>query len=64
MAEYIEREALSPYLFNITKRIFEIISEIPAADVAPVVHGRWMKHIKAGHCAVDAEAIPSIRGMY
>lgn len=46
MAEYIEREALvhrlkDPYLFNITPRIFEIISEIPAADVAPVVHGRW-----------------------
>ena len=46
MAEYIEREALvhrlkSPYLFNITQRIFESISEIPAADVAQVVHGRW-----------------------
>lgn len=46
MAEYIKREALvhrlkSPYLFNITPRIFEIISEIPAADVAPVVHGWW-----------------------
>ena len=46
MAEYIEREALvhrlkSPYLFNITQRIFDIISEIPAADVAQVVHGRW-----------------------
>lgn len=46
MAEYIEREALvhrlkSPYLFNITQRIFDIISEIPAADVAPVVHGQW-----------------------
>lgn len=44
MDEYIKREALvhrlkSPYLFNITQRIFEIISEIPAADVAPVVHG-------------------------
>lgn len=41
MAEYIKREALvhrlkSPYLFNITPRIFEIISEIPAADVAPI----------------------------
>ena len=49
MDEYIEREALvhrlkSPYLFNITPRIFEIISEIPAADVAPVVHGRWICH--------------------
>jgi len=44
MAEYIEREALvhrlkSPYLFNITQRIFDIISEIPSADV--VVNGRW-----------------------
>ena len=41
MAEYIKREALvhrlkSPYLFNITTKIFEIISEIPAADVAPI----------------------------
>ena len=47
MAEYIEREALvhrlkNPYLFNITQRIFDIISEIPAADVAPVVHARWI----------------------
>lgn len=41
MTEYIKREALvhrlkDPYLFNITPRIFEIISEIPAADVAPI----------------------------
>ena len=41
MDECIKREALvhrlkSPYLFNITPRIFEIISEIPAADVAPI----------------------------
>lgn len=41
MDEYIKRETLvhrlkSPYLFNITQRIFEIISEIPAADVAPI----------------------------
>lgn len=54
MAEYIKREALvhrlkSPYLFNITQRIFEIISEIPAADVAPVVHGRWISWEKAGN---------------
>lgn len=53
MAEYIEREALvhrlkSPYLFNITQRIFDIISEIPAADVAPVVYGRWVTHYRSG----------------
>ena len=46
MPEYIERKALvhrlkDPYLFNITPRIFEIISEIPTADVAPVVHTQW-----------------------
>lgn len=47
MPEYIEREALvhrlkNPYLFNITPRIFEIISEIPAADVVPVRHAEWV----------------------
>ena len=26
----------------------DIIEDAPAADVAPVVHGRWMKHIKGG----------------
>ena len=49
MAEYIKREALvhrlkSPYLFNITQRIFDIISEIPAADVAPVVRCKDCVH--------------------
>ena len=49
MAEYIPREALvhrlkNPYLFNITQRIFDIISEIPAADVAPVTRCKDCKH--------------------
>ena len=49
MVEYIKRETLvhrlkNPYLFNITQRIFEIISEIPAADVAPVVRCKDCKH--------------------
>lgn len=53
MAEYIKKETLvhrlkRPYLFNITQRIFDIISEIPAADVAPVVHGRWVTHYRSG----------------
>jgi rubrerythrin len=47
MAEYIEREAL---IAGIEKRLKNpviirwlcgIIGEQPAADVAPVVHGRW-----------------------
>ena len=46
MAEYIEREALMKELsesvepFN-TGSVFRTIRKQPAADVAPVVHGRW-----------------------
>nr|DAG39588.1 MAG TPA: hypothetical protein [Bacteriophage sp.] len=55
MAEYIKREALvhrlkSPYLFNITQRIFEIISEIPAADVAPI---EALERLRDELCAQD-----------
>ena len=47
MAEYIEREALMKELsesvkpFNIWS-VFRAIRKQPAADVAPVVHGRWI----------------------
>ena len=53
MAEYIEREALknesatSTEPFN-TGSVFRAINRQAAADVATVVHGRWMKHIKGG----------------
>lgn len=61
MDEYIKRETLvhrlkSPYLCNITQRIFEIISEIPAADVAPVVHGRWI-HSRYEDCSEQFELV-------
>lgn len=44
--EYISRaEALTALqdsdLFNTTERQLRAIRELPAADVAPVVHGRW-----------------------
>lgn len=48
MAEYIEREALikdiseSTEPFN-TGSVFRAINRQPAADVAPVVHGRWIE---------------------
>lgn len=63
MDECIGRKALvhrlkNPYLFNITQRIFDIISEIPAADVVPVVHGRWVygedDNIQCSICGHDA----------
>lgn len=42
MAEYIEREAT---LYRMKVDIappFKVVSEMPAADVAPVRHGRWI----------------------
>lgn len=55
MAEYIPREALvhrlkNPYLFNITQRIFDIISEIPAANVAPI---EALERLRDELCAQD-----------
>lgn len=50
MAEYIEREALKSQIAEnklmvrepAAKRILAMIDDIPTADVAPVVHGRWL----------------------
>lgn len=41
MDEYIEREAMRQVLRNasISERFLD---ELPAADVAPVVHGQWI----------------------
>ena len=42
--EYIEREAFLDYMKG-TSRYFNVkfdIENFPAADVAPVVHGRWI----------------------
>lgn len=55
MAEYIEREAV---IDLITRRYenpeicTQEINSIPAADVAPVVHGRWVDG-KCSNCGVD-----------
>jgi hypothetical protein len=56
VAEYIEREAVMKHLrecegtppeigytYPIYKAIERFVKEVPAADVAPVVHGRWVK---------------------
>ena len=45
--EYISREAAltalqDSDLFNTTERQLRAIRELPAADVAEVVHGRWI----------------------
>ena len=58
MAEYIEREAIMEFpirkdhcdkehanehfIFGI-ESVLEYVENLPAADVAPVVHGRWLQ---------------------
>lgn len=55
MPEYIEREAV---IDLITRRYenpeicTQEINSIPAADVAPVVHGQWVDG-KCSNCGVD-----------
>lgn len=53
MAEYIEREAVKEAIgfvklhcvaYGGNKSLLDVINEIPAADVAPVVHGHWIYH--------------------
>ena len=67
MAEYIEREAVEKFIEDVlnnqdvAKRFghdaIEIMAEVhymPAADVAPVVHGRWIRpHWKNNHYCCD-----------
>ena len=50
MAEYIEREAAIHVVngqnsFTMTRSsLIDSISKLPAADVAPVVHARWVEY--------------------
>lgn len=67
MAEYIEREALKkkiPHLPGFSMgRVEMYIDEFPAADVAPVAHGRWIKvkpvHYQCSICGVNTGGFTS-----
>lgn len=54
MSEYIAREALkndivaSTEPFN-TGSVFRMIDRQPAADVVPVVHGKWISFLDGDH---------------
>lgn len=52
MAEYIEREALMEGLVY-NNPVYIAAKCAPAADVAPVVHGRWIMDGK-DHCHCSA----------
>ena len=45
MAEYIKREAALMKLMQdgCSAKNLQSISDMPAADVAPVVHGKWIR---------------------
>lgn len=58
MAEYIEREALKSQIAEnklmarepAAKRILAMIDDMPTANVAPVVHGRWVYGCQCSVC--------------
>ena len=59
MADYIEREAFkSKYLCcgYLPEMSEEEFNNFPAADVAPVVHGRWLKP----HWAIGRQRVCSV----
>lgn len=82
MAEYIEREAAKDAVsevyydtpdVNLSAEKFETaINAIPAADVAPVVHGRWIEksaparkiYFECSHCGAQENKHTSIKGYY
>ena len=65
MYEYIERKAIRDALYDadaITMSGVKILNQFPVADVAPVRHGRWVKHddgvLTCSECG-NAESIDS-----
>lgn len=56
MAEYIEREKAKRLLhIEYAYAAEQLLDEIPAADVAPVVHGQWIEdhdYLKCPECGV------------
>lgn len=56
MAEYINREKTKRLLhIEYAYAAEQLLDEIPAADVAPVVHGRWIEdhdYLKCPECGV------------
>lgn len=51
--EYIEREKLNDMLedFCVNETFYDAMQTIPAADVEPVRHGRWINENFYTHCS-------------
>lgn len=69
MADYIQREdALKALQNNFYSTAMDIINRVPPADVAPVVHGKWVysrydrssgqfEVVKCSRCGLEAYAM-------
>lgn len=82
MADYIDREALLTHQYNASHSNLpqlaemvvgvEDIEDAPAADVAPVVHGRWIektapgrkKYFECSRCGAHENKHTAIKGYY
>lgn len=78
MAEYIEREVAirvvngQSSLTMTRSGLIDSISKLPAADVAPVVHGRWIektvpegrRYFECSNCGAHENKHTAIKGYY
>lgn len=70
MAEYIERGDVWSEIMQLphngdiisSEDVEEVIKNIPAADVSPVVHGRWIKTEQENGCAMWTDFECSVCG--
>ena len=65
MAEYIDREAALMKLMQdgCSAKNLQSILDMPAADVAPVMHGRWIKESDGGtRCSVCNKRVRNVTG--
>lgn len=72
MAEYIDREAAIESLPVAWDSAINAIRNVPAADVAPVVHGRWIekmapyggRYFECSNCGAHENIHTAIKGYY
>lgn len=74
MAEYLERETAVMRLMQdgCSAKNIQSIMELPAADVAPVRHGRWIektapavhKYYECSNCGAHENKHTAVKGRY
>lgn len=68
MTEYIDRQKIGLTDFEIImcdgnykealKMLLDKIGKLPAEDVQPIVHGKWLKDYKMPTCSICGNAVP------